>query len=181
MSQFPTTLPPDPYEIADYIRGWLGNLSESVMGCEDMLDIVESNITKYVDDLCKITYYSTVDTLNWLIRQQSSKNGESGSSGDVSKRREKNGRREIEVTYSDQGDSKVGWDKTLNDLLSDPTLIGCDPFSDVLDEDKIDAPIIGGADINGYEESFRTRNKFGRAIKENRFGYRRSNYGRRLF
>lgn len=180
MASFPTTVPADPNEIEVYIRWWLGNVSTDVMSTQDMIDIINYNISKYGDEaLCKITYYSTVDILNWLIRSQAASLGESSGAGALTRRREKRGKTEIEVEYSESSSGVYGWEAILDELLSKPSSIGCDPFSDSTAE-KITAPIIGGADINGYEEGFRTRNKFGVAIKNNRlFGY--SSYGRRLF
>ena len=176
MASFPSTQPPDPVEIAEYVRWWL-QVGTSVISDQDMIDLINPNIAKYVDDLCKITYYSTIDILHWIIRAQDGGTGSSGGSGAVTKRREKRGKTEIEVEYDDTSNSSSGWQKVLDDLLNNPNSIGCTPFADSTEE-PIRAPIIGGADINGYQEGFRTRQKFGAAIKENRCF---SRFGRRLF
>jgi hypothetical protein len=181
MASFPTTLPADTAEVNSYIRFWLTNLSTTVISDSDMDDMINARIAEYTGELCKITYFSTIDILNWLIRSKSVADGSSGSSGAVNRRREKRGKTEIEIEYADNVEETTGWEAILADLLTTPSLIGCDPFSDVDDDDKVRAPIIGGADINGYEEGFRTRDKFGKAIKDNRFGYGRSRFGRRLF
>ena len=182
MASFPSTQPPDSVEIATYIRWWLCGVSTSVISDQDMIDLITPNITKYDTSLCKITYYSTIDILNYLIRCQDASKGTSGGDGALTRRREKRGKTEIEVEYGDStASSSSGWDKILSGLYDDPSSIGCDPLSDVNDDDKIRAPIIGGADINGYQEGFRTRQKFGAAIKENRCSSRYGAYGRRLF
>ena len=160
MASFPSTIPADSQEIADFIRWWLGNVSDTVISDADMITFIDKNTVEYGDDkLCKITYYSTVDILGWLIRAQAAYAGSSGATGEVTSRREKRGKTEIEVKYdvnSSDTTTTRGWDKILEDLLDNPSSIGCDPFADVVT--TTGSVIIGGADINGYEEGFRIAN-----------------------
>lgn len=176
MAEFPSTIPPDSTEIMEYIRFWAGNIGTDVISDADMLCFIDRNIILYPDDNCKITYYSTIDILNWLIRQSDAESGSEGTSGSITRQREKEGNVEYETEYQDPDTTLSGWNKVLSDLLSSPTSIGCDPFSE---EDKplLGTVIIGGATVNGYEDSFKTRQRFGVAIRNNR--YRCPN--RRLF
>jgi hypothetical protein len=165
---FPTTQPPNTEEIRTYIRQWLAEVSTSVLS-DDVMDIfITNNISTYVDNLCKITYYSTVDCLKWLIRKQAVAEGTSGAAGAATKRREKNSRREIEVEYSSSG-SSYGWQKILDDLFDNPSTIGCYPFSEASDDNLVCNVILGGADVNGYSAGFRTRDTFEKSIKQNSY------------
>lgn len=172
MSSFPTTIPANDIEIASYIRFWLGDVSTSTISDDVLLIFVDNNITKYGDtELCKITYYSTIDTLSWLIRKQKMNDGATGSAGAVTRRREKNGRQEIEVEYQD-GETSTGWENVLSDLKAFPDSIGCNPFSDAEPSATCGMVVIGGADINGYEAGFRSNRSFDRAIQDNKYKIR---------
>ena len=173
MADFPTASPPDATEIATYIRFWLGNITTNVISESDLLSIINNTILIYPDSICKSTYFSTVEVLRWLIRSNSSDIGSSDVSGGITKREEKNGNKSIKIEYQDTDNDIIGWEKTLEDLLEDPRSIGCDPFSD--QDPKINNVIIGGADINGYQESFATKRRFNLASQENRY-IRRGRY-----
>ena len=170
MALFPSTLPPDVTEISGFVRWWAGNIPTTTISDPDMIDIITPITAGYPESICKAVYYSTVNVLRWLIRQESLQQAISGSSGAVVSRAEKRGTTTISVAYHDSDDTSSSWEDILDALLNDPTLIGCDPFKDE-ETIVIRAPIIGGADINGYEEQFRSRQKFGRAIQKSRFGY----------
>ena len=168
MADFPSTIPPDVAEHIAYIRFWLGNIDTDVISDADMTTFIDRNIILYPDDNCKITNHSTVDILNWLIRQDNADAGSSGVNGSITRQREKEGNVEYETEYQDVTSStSFGWNKILSDLLTDPSSIGCDPFSE---EEKplLGTVIIGGATVNGYEDSFKTRQRFGTAIRNNR-------------
>lgn len=145
MADFPSTTPPVIQEHIDYIRFWLGDITDTTISDLNMATIIAMNVGKYGEDNCKIVYYSTVDILRWLIRE--SAKGQSGStgSGAISKIRERAGKREKEVTY-DVGTSSgslAGWDKVLDDLLANPSTIGCNPVDSGTDGENTGSVIIG--------------------------------------
>lgn len=158
MADFPTTQPPDIAEINAYIRFWLGNIDENYITDADMNVLIAMNVGKYGTDLCKITYYSTIDVLRWLIRSGAKGSAGSVGSGEISKMVEVIGKRRKEVTY-DVGTStgeSTGWDKVLEDLLESPSTIGCNPI-DSSTSQSTGAVIIGGANVNGVESVYESR------------------------
>lgn len=168
MADFPTTQPPSISEIEAYIRFWLGNLPTSSISSADMQVLIAMNIGKYGTDNCKITYYSTLDVLRWLIRTEAQGSAGTGG-GALIKEREKEGDVEIERQYSTASTGETtGWDKVLEDLLASPNTIGCNPIDETVEGQASGSVIIGGADVNGYEGSLRTRNSFDEA----RYNYR---------
>lgn len=153
MANFPTTIPPDPVEIIAYCRWWLANLPTSMMSDADMEVIVNMNIAKYPDNLCKITYYSMLDILRWLIRNTAKGSAGSVGSGSVSRIKETIGKRTKELYY-DVGTSTgeaSGWDKVLEDLLADPSTIGCNPI-DQSTTNNSGSVIIGGVSQKQYDK-----------------------------
>ena len=121
----------DNSEIEVYIRFWLGNLSESDVTPEDFDKIIELTRVQYPTATdCQYLYYTTVNLLSWLIRQDSQGSSSSTVAGAVTKRKEKRNNTEIEVTYSDGGESvtSASWETLLDDLESNPDSIGCIPF-----------------------------------------------------
>lgn len=153
MSGFPTTLPPDLNEIESYIRFFLGNISTSLISSADMQILIAMNIGKYGEDLCKITYYSTLDVLRWLIRNEAKGSSGATGSGEVKKRVEKIGKREVTVEWdvgTSTGESS-GWDKVLEDLLADPSTIGCNPI-DQSATNNSGSVIIGGVSQKQYDK-----------------------------
>ena len=150
MASFPSTLPPVPSEIDSYVRWWLANLPTTTMSMADMLVIIEMNIAKYPDDLCKITYHTTVDVLRWLIRSTAKGSADTAGSGAVKSRKEVAGRKEITISY-DVGNTSgavAGWDKVLEDLLANPTTIGCNPLPEASDTTGL--VLIGGVNMDSY-------------------------------
>jgi hypothetical protein len=83
------------------------------------------------------------------------------------------GNRKVEVEFHSgiaSGES-LGWETVLEDLLTNPSLIGCTLPLDTNKSGK--GKIIVNAPENAYEASFTSRNKFGKAIKKNRTSGRR--------
>lgn len=155
MANFPSTIPPVVQEHIDYIRFWLGNLPTSAMSDADMTVFIEMNITTYGDDNCKIAYYSTLDALYWLLREEAKGQGSSGGGGAgtyVSKVQEKVGKREITKEWrtdsSGTSTTATGWQSIIDQLIKDPTLIGCNPIPST------------GASTQGLAKVYNTKNRF---------------------
>ncbi|CAH9012207.1 putative head completion adaptor [Vibrio phage 424E50-1] len=130
MAAFPSANPPEVQEHIDYARFWLGNITETVITDVDMTFLIAMNMGKYGTNNCKIAYYSMLDILRWLIREGSKGSAGQAGTGEVSKIKEKVGKREKEVHYATGTSSGTssGYDKILEDLLSSPTTIGCNPI-----------------------------------------------------
>lgn len=189
MSAFPTTTPPDVTEIRDYIRFWLGDLSESYISDDAMNVFITMNIDKYGDNLCKITFYSTIDILRWLIREGAKGSSGTGASGALKSIEEESGKRRIKKTYETSGEGAVesGWQSVLDDLLENPSTIGCNPIDASTDSGATGSVVIGGVSHreaervnndpdtrNGYNENPRdTLNRYPsyRRTTRNPFGY----------
>ena len=110
-------------EIQDYVRFWLANLPESDISVEDFNKVIEITRVQYPEATdCQMYYYVAVAVLNWLIKLS----GQSaGGSGQVSQIREKRGNTEKEVYYDTDSDTSSNWTTILDNLLSDPSTIGC--------------------------------------------------------
>jgi hypothetical protein len=115
-------------EIIADIRFFLGNLSTDVISDADMTIIIEhvvDNNPNYTD--CDVLYYSTLEVLRWLDRQQSA--GDSGSvgSGAVKSQEEKEGNVKVKTEWYDSGTTTTqsGWSDIIDDLLASPNSIGC--------------------------------------------------------
>lgn len=113
-----------PELIAD-VRFFLGNLSEEAISDEDMTVIIEAVILKYPDNDCDQLFYSIIGVLEWLIRKGETDVAESGS---VTERTEQEGNVKIMQKYGVTGTDGVttGWGRILEDLLTNPSSIGCD-------------------------------------------------------
>lgn len=159
MVNFPSSIPVDIAEVRAYIRWWLGNIPPATtISDSDMDIIIAMNIGKYGDNNCKVTYYSTVDVLRWLIRKDAAGSAGSVGSGAVKERTEKEG----DITVTEKYDVGVtsgesaGWDRVLEDLLASPSTIGCNPI-DSTTASSTGAIIIGGGDISGVEAVYDIR------------------------
>ncbi|CAM0040292.1 hypothetical protein VPHK460_0031 [Vibrio phage K460] len=134
-------------EFIEWLRFWL-SLDESTISDEDLQRILDSVQETHPDATdCAIKYYFAKATLEHLIRADAQ--GQSGGGGTLKKRREKIKNREIELEYHDSGTASVGWEKTLDDLVSDPNSIGCDPFPST-DEDSGSGAVIIGVTTDKY-------------------------------
>lgn len=140
----------DPAVIAGYIRFWLGGLDLSVISDETLLfiiDIILNKDTTYTG--CDVIYYSTLEVLRWLARKQ-----EQGlsSGGELRKKSEKVG--DVQVSYEyDTGlvvESATGWKGILEDLLQDPSSIGC-PITTV-ETDTYSTVHFGGVSQSEYDK-----------------------------
>ena len=137
----------DP-EFIEWLRFWL-SLDESTISDEDLQRILDSVQESHPDATdCAIKYYFAKATLEHLIRADAQ--GQSGD-GTIKKRREKIKNREIELEYNTDivGKSSTGWEKVLDDLISDPNSIGCEPFPST-DEDKGSGAVIIGVTTDKY-------------------------------
>ena len=83
---------PTNLEVAEYIRFWLGGLTDSNVSDSTILtiiDIVEARDPTYTP--CDLVYHSTVELLNWFIRSQARGSSGAAGSGAVKSRTEKSG------------------------------------------------------------------------------------------
>jgi hypothetical protein len=108
-------------ELIPQVRFFLGNLSTTAISDADMTIIIDGVLVTHATGTdCDQLYYSVVDTLRWLIRQ------ESGESGGLKTYEEKEGNVTIKQDFSvDASDKEAGWSKVLSDLLAAPYTIGC--------------------------------------------------------
>jgi hypothetical protein len=152
MAAFPTETPPELQSHEDYARFWLGNLSETQMSSADMQVLIAMNIGKYGEDNCKIAYYSMLDILRWLIREGAKGSAGSAGSGAVKLREESIGRRKIREEFDTSGTSATssGFDKVLEDLLANPSTIGCNPIDSGSGGDGNSGSVIIGVNTDKY-------------------------------
>ncbi|AGH32190.1 hypothetical protein VPHG_00123 [Vibrio phage 11895-B1] len=137
-----------------WVRLYLGEIDVTVISDEVLDTLIDTMLASGIaEDDCQEKYYSVKLTLEWLIRKQAKDLATScgSGSGGVTKRVEQIGKRKIEVQFSDASDatSLVGWDKLYDDLISDPTLIGCNPFPDA----AANGGVIIGVSKDPYEMS----------------------------
>jgi len=136
-------------EIEEYLRFWFGDLTESQISSENMQKIIQLVIDRNPEYTgCQVVYYSAVEVLQWLIRQQSK--GQAGSLGaGLSKKTEKVGDVSISQEYA-FNDSSVtsGWDRVLEDLEEDPSSIGCIVFTD--SKEDMGLVLLGGVSQKEY-------------------------------
>lgn len=142
-------------------RFLMGGVTEEILPSATMQVIIERNIRKYGDeesDYCEVLYHTVIDSLRYLIREQIVDGASEGVSGTVTKRREKETDTEIEVGYSSSSDGSplYSWNDLLDDFLKHPEYV-CDSLVDATKANG--SVIIGGSDINGYDESFETRER----------------------
>lgn len=122
-----------PVVIAEYVRFWLGDVPVSILSEETLLKIINLTIERLDDTAtgCDIIYYSTIDVLKWLIRENEQGNAGSSSagSGALKKITEKVSEitvtKEYDVGTSVENASASGWDRVLEDLLNNSSSIGC--------------------------------------------------------
>ena len=99
-------------EIINLVRLVMGNPAESVLPTTIIQLYVEQYQILYPDSDCKVLYNTILSCYQWLIGQSSV-----GSSGG-GKRREKNGKREVEIEgYNKSGD----WKAALSNFLKNPS------------------------------------------------------------
>lgn len=168
MASFPSSIPPLVEEHIPYIRYWLGNITEEQISDDDMRVFIEMNMIHYPNDNCKIVYHSTIDILRWIIRAEAAGVSSGGGSGAISKIKEKVGRREKEITYesgqNSNSSSSRGWNKVLEDLLENPTSIGCNPI-DIDPDGKSMGNVIIGVNKNKWDTDTPWRSNLNRNTK----------------
>lgn len=133
------------------IRFFLGNLPTTTISDSDMDIIIQASVDRYSledADYCIVKYEATVEILRWILRNQAGDNLDGG----VSRIREKIGKREKELEFSSDPKRAAGYQGVLDDLLADPTLIGCDPYADIADPDSQGKVIIGGVSQKQYDK-----------------------------
>lgn len=149
-------------ELIDDIRFYLGNLPETIISNTDMtriIDLITTSHPEYTN--CDMLYYSTVETLRFLVRvseRGSAGTGGTTGSGDLKKFTEKVGQMTITKEYdvgstSGSTGKEAGWDRLLTDLLDNPSLIGCPITQDntTTAGSKYGAVHIGGVSQGEYE------------------------------
>lgn len=139
-------------DINAYIRFWLGDIGQDIISDETLNFIIQMVIdsdSSYTG--CDVIFYSTLEVLRWLVRKQET--GTSYGTGEVKSRKEKVGDVEVSTTY-DVGtstDGVVGWDSILDDLLTNPSIIGCPITDTTLGGSKLGAVVIGGTSHEEYD------------------------------
>ena len=144
-------------EIAmEYVRWWLGNLTESQLSEEDMQKLMAMVNTQYPDaTLCQKQYYLAVSVLKFLIRKDSQGGAGSVGSGDVKSLEESRGDTKIKKEWYDSSTStasSASWDTILEDLESEPDSIGCSVFSEETST-STGSVIIGGTGKDRFDTS----------------------------
>jgi hypothetical protein len=110
------------------IRLLLGGLPTSTLS-DEILDLfIQQNITKYGDDdanLCIVTYQSLLAALQYLDRRSMQGSAVTGASGDLKRRTEKLGAREISVEYEtgSDGGKAASWAVLYDDFLRNPQYV----------------------------------------------------------
>lgn len=145
-------------ELNDFVRFFLGGIDNCVISDDDLNNIIDMVLSSgMAENDCQEKYYSVLETLRWLDRRSKTSTGE--VSGPIKKRSEKVGQVAITEEYSDLETKKDSYDELISELMDNPSLIGCNPFPD----DNSNLPsgnvILGGSDVNGYSESYETRNR----------------------
>lgn len=130
------------------VRYFLGGIDEEVMTDEVMDYIINIYVDQYSledEDFCIVTYKSLIAVLRYLIRQEASDDGSTGS-GEVTRRREKRGLQEVELQYDIQSSTspngKTTWQDILDDYLAHPEYV-CASLINIDDAGK-GIVIIGG-------------------------------------
>ena len=115
------------------IRYFLGDVDQTTISDETLNTIITRvmlryNLTYEDGDFCKTVYYSLIETLRYLIRQDAVSDAQSG--GDLKSFTEKVGGVTITEQYSEGTSTLSGWDSLLQQYLSDPSII-CEELADL--------------------------------------------------
>lgn len=141
----------------DWIRWWLGNLPERTISDTDIQTVIDFTTAQYPDATdCQYSYYSLVNLLNWLIREEASNSSTSTSAaGDVTMRRETRGSTTIEEEYSESTTTTnvSDWDSILQDLIDSPNSVGCAVFTSESDTSSTAKGFIGGLGTQMFNTS----------------------------
>lgn len=158
-------------ELESEARFLMGGLPETVLSSDTMQIIISRGITKYSDtddDYCKVLYYTIIESLRYLIRSQTVDSASNNASGSVTSRTEKEGKREISVSYSDGSGSSVSWEDMLNDFLENPQYV----CSTLVDTGGRSTVIIGDGDKDGFTAAYESRSRWDSAA----YDVKRRNY-----
>ena len=138
-------------DINNYIRFWLGGVTEDTISNETLDFIIQMVIDRDPEYTgCDVVYYSTIEVLRWLGRKQDT--GAGIGTGEITSTKEKVGEVEVTNTYNTGGNSSgvSGWNGVLEDLLSDPNSIGCAITTS--GNVKVSEVIIGGVSHKEYNK-----------------------------
>lgn len=111
----------DKESIKTKVRFLIGGLTIEDLSDETLSYILDDCILTYTDDQefeCEITYCTLLNSLKYLTKQ--SWMDEGGISGNVTKKREKEGNVEFEETYSTSSGAKTGWEKLYEYFRDNP-------------------------------------------------------------
>ena len=118
------------------VRYYLGGIPETTLSDTLLEDIINRTMTRYGldfnidDDYCKTVYYSILETLKYLIRENISSSASTGG-GEIKSRSEKVGDISVKTEYTDGTDaSESGWDTLYDYYLANPTDI-CEELADL--------------------------------------------------
>lgn len=115
-------------EVQAEIRFLLGGLPVNVLSDEILTDLIQRELDKTGDAdelLCLVTYNSVLATLQYLDRRDMQGSAATGASGDLKKRSEKIGNREVKVEYEtgSDGGTAASWASLYNDFLKHPEYV----------------------------------------------------------
>lgn len=118
------------------VRYYLGGIPETTLSDALLEDIINRTMTRYGLDLnidadyCKTVYYSILETLKYLIRENISSSSSTGG-GEIKSRSEKVGDVSVKTEYTEGSDaSESGWDILYDYYLANPTDI-CEELTDL--------------------------------------------------
>ena len=118
------------------VRYYLGGIPETTLSDTLLEDIINRTMTRYGldfnvdDDYCKTVYYSILETLKYLIRENISSSASTGG-GEIKSRSEKVGDISVKTEYTDGTDaSESRWDTLYDYYLANPTDV-CEDLADL--------------------------------------------------
>jgi hypothetical protein len=111
-------------EVNARVRFLLGGADTTVISDATLNSIIDDCILSIgdADELfCEVVYCSLINTLRYLIREQQMN---AGSTSNTTKRREKVGKREIELEFdTGYNTNNSGWQAMLDDYLLNPEYV----------------------------------------------------------
>lgn len=141
-------------ELNEFVRFYL-SLPTTVMDDVELGQIIQNVLDSGIATTdCQEKYYSAKAVLEQLIRKEAVGSSGQQGSGEISKIREKIGKREKEISYAvgTTGAVKSSWQSVLDELIADPKgQLLCDPFPDAADA-GMGAVLIGGVSQKQYDK-----------------------------
>lgn len=179
----------NPIALSQYIRWWLGGMSESEISTDNIVKIIEiedandSSLTG-----CDLLYKSTVSVLRYLIREKAKGQAASGGGGAgtyVASQEEKVGDVSTKTSWGISGSADTGvasgFDQTLENLLADPNSIGCPVSQDEITiTNGTGVPYFGGVSNAEYDRVRNNPDSRG-AFSSYSAPYRQNLSGRKLY